>query len=100
MLQHQQGSKSGSRRGRKSGSRQNCSGIAQQSEWGKTLKSDVVVEQLMKASYEGRRDKILNGNGALRIDQLIVKYPCLQSSFHVSDCFVFSNFALVYLICK
>ena len=47
--------------------------IAQQSEWGKTLKSDVVVEQLMKASYEGRRDKILNGNGALRIDQLIVK---------------------------
>ena len=69
-----------------------------QSEWGKTLKSDVVVEQLMNASYEARRDEILNGT--LRIDQLIVKYPCLQSSFHVSDCLVFSNFALVHLSCK
>ena len=52
----------------------------------------------MNASYEARRDEILNGT--LRIDQLIVKYPCLQSSFHVSDCLVFSNFALVHLSCR
>ena len=69
-----------------------------QSEWRKTLKSDVVLKQLINASYEARRDEILNGT--LRIDQLIVKYPSLQSSFHVSDCLVFSNFALVHLNCK